>query len=160
MPIILTRIDDRLVHGQVVEGWVPHTKAEEVVVVSEEAAGDPTQVTLMRIALPDGVGLSVLGLAQAGPRLAAAGADPRRLLVLAPGPAEILGLLEAGVPLKQVNVGGLHYTAGRIQLGRAIFLGAEDRRALKRIGELGVELEGRAVPSDRPVDILALLGGQ
>ena len=114
----------------------------------------------MRIALPEKVVLSVLKVAAAAARLAGADAEARRLLVLAPGPAEILGLLEAGVKLKAVNVGGLHYTAGRVQLGKAIFLGAEDRRALRRIGEFGVELEGRAVPSDKAVDILGLLGGK
>ncbi len=160
MPITLARIDDRLIHGQVVEGWIPHTKAEEVVVVSDESAEDPTQSTLMRIALPEKVALSVLKVAAAAARLAGAESEVRRLLVLAPGPAEILGLLEGGVKLKQVNVGGLHYTAGRVQLGKAIFLGAEDRRALRRIGEFGVELEGRAVPSDKAVDILGLLGGK
>ena len=55
MAVVLVRIDDRLVHGQVVEGWLPHVKADEIAVVSDSAADDPTQQILMQLALPDGV---------------------------------------------------------------------------------------------------------
>jgi len=60
MPLSLVRIDDRLVHGQVVEGWVPHLKAQQVLVVCDSAAADELQVALMRLALPDAVGLEAL----------------------------------------------------------------------------------------------------
>ena len=59
------RIDDRLIHGQVVEGWVPHLKAKHVVVASDDAAGDETAFALMRMALPERIHLAVLTLAQA-----------------------------------------------------------------------------------------------
>ena len=70
-----------------------------------------------------------------------------------------LRLLELGVRCATVNVGGLHYTAGRVQLGKAIFLGDEDREALRAISRRGVALEGRALPGDSTLDIVSLLGG-
>ncbi len=157
MALALVRIDDRLVHGQVVEGWVPHLKIQEVVVVSEEAAGDPTQVMLMRLALPDSVGLQVVGIEPAASTLKGAAAGPRRVMALAPGPQEILALLEKGVAIKDVNIGGLHYMAGKLQLGRAVYLSAPDMKALLAIATRGVQLEGRGIPSDPPVDIDELL---
>jgi mannose/fructose/N-acetylgalactosamine-specific phosphotransferase system component IIB len=128
-----------------------------VVVVSDEAAQDPTQRMLMRLALPDAVGLQVLGLDAAAACLGGAARNPRRVMALAPGPQEILALLERGVAIKDVNVGGLNYMAGKLQLGRAVYLSAPDMKALLAIAKRGVQLEGRGIPSDPPVDIDELL---
>ena len=98
-------------------------------------------------------------MAAAAQRLQEAG-DARRTLVLVPGPGEALGLLERGVRFAAVNVGGLHYTAGRVQLGKAIFLSPEDREALGAMARKGVVLEGRALPGDAAQDVLGMLGGR
>lgn len=160
MPICLARIDDRLVHGQVVEGWIPHLRAERVVVVSDMAAHDETQRALMRMALPDEIEFEALSVEEASRHPALLESGGKRTLLLAPGPLEILALLERGVHFSRVNVGGLHYSAGKVQLGKAIFLSEEDRRALQRITRRGVTLEGRATPGEKEVDLLALLEGQ
>jgi mannose/fructose/N-acetylgalactosamine-specific phosphotransferase system component IIB len=158
MPLSLVRIDDRLVHGQVVEAWLPLVRAELVLVCSDAAAADETQGLLMRLALPERVELAVLPAAEAARHPAFSGRDPRRALVLAPGPREILALLDNGAVFGEVNVGGLHYSAGRVQLGKAIFLSADDTQALLEISRRGVKLEGRALPTDDKVDVLEMLG--
>jgi len=158
MPITLVRIDDRLVHGQVVVGWIPFLGVTEVLVVSEGVAADLTQITLMQLALPDGVGLKCLSIKGAVEYLSSAEAQAKKLLLLAPGPFEVLGLLDKGAKFDHLNVGGLHYTAGRVQLGKAIFLSELDKEALREIGRRGVRLEGRAIPSDREIDILKMIG--
>ncbi len=157
MPIVLVRIDDRLVHGQVVEGWLPSLKADRLLVVSDAAADDPMQRSLMGLALPEFASLEIVRTkeAVAAVRRAAAGSD--RVLVLAPGPAEVLALIEGGAGFESVNVGGMHYEAGRVQLGKAIFLGRSDLEALAAIAAKGVRLEGRAVPSDESTDVLDLI---
>jgi len=159
MELILLRIDDRLVHGQVVIGWIPHFEIETVIVASDAAAQDSTQTTLMEMAMPEGVALFVLPVDAAARKLRDAGGR-RRTMVLVPGPREALRLLESGVVCRAVNVGGLHYTAGRVQLGKAIFLGDEDKAALRAIAQRGVALEGRALPGDAALDIATMLGEQ
>ncbi len=154
MNIALVRIDDRLVHGQVVLGWIPSVRAQLVLVVSEAAAQDETLVELMRMALPEGVDLCVVGVQEAISLLAG---SLRRVLVLAPGPQEVLRLIEGGVAISEVNVGGLHYTAGRVQLGKAIFLSDDDKAALRSISGRGVKLEGRALPNDPAMDIVEMI---
>ena len=158
MAVCLVRIDDRLVHGQVVEGWIPHLRAQRVVVVSDAAAADDTQVALMRMALPDDIDFETLTVDEAAKTASLADPGGMRTLVLAPGPSEVLGLLERGIRFARVNVGGLHYSAGKVQLGKAIFLSDEDRRALQEISRRGVQLEGRALPGEKEVDLLGLLG--
>jgi len=157
MPVIFTRIDDRLVHGQVVEGWIPFLDINEVVVVSAVAAKDDMRKTLMRLSLPEDVSLKVMDMEVAPDYLKKAHENPRRILVLAPSPREIAELLEKGVPFESVNVGGMHYSVGKIQIGRAIFLGDADVQSLKAITARGVRLEGRGVPTDKTLDIAHML---
>jgi mannose/fructose/N-acetylgalactosamine-specific phosphotransferase system component IIB len=154
----LVRIDDRLIHGQVVAGWVPFLRAELVVVACDSAAADETQAALMRLALPDSVELEVLPVAAAAKHPALAAGSPKRALLLAPGPQEVLELLEHGVSISKVNVGGLHFSAGRVQLGKAIFLSESDKDALREISRRGVKIEGRALPNERELDILDMIG--
>lgn len=159
MGITLLRVDDRLIHGQVVEGWVPFLRVDLVVVVSDAAAADEIQTALMRMALPPAVGLLVLPVAEAAPALGSAPFAARSALVLVPGPAEALALVEKGVAVDRVNVGGLHYTVGKVQLGRALFLDEKDRLALRALAAKGVRLEGRALPADAEEDLTAALEG-
>jgi PTS system mannose-specific IIB component len=157
MAIALLRVDDRLVHGQVVEGWLPSLKADLVVVVSDAAAADEVQSALMKMALPPAVGLLVLSVADAPAALASPGAAARRALVLVPSPGEALALLENGVVVDRVNVGGLHFTVGKVQLGRALFLDEKDKAALRAIAARGVRLEGRPLPSDPEENLAPML---
>ncbi|MDE2141039.1 MAG: PTS sugar transporter subunit IIB [Elusimicrobia bacterium] len=158
MPIVLLRIDDRLIHGQVVEGWLPRLDVDMVVVASDAAASDPVQTALMKMALPPEIGLSVLSVADAPGALAAPQAAARRVLILVPGPEEALALLEHGVAVDRVNVGGLHFTVGKVQLGRALFLSEKDKGALRAIAARGVRLEGRPLPADPEENLASMLG--
>jgi PTS system mannose-specific IIB component len=157
MPVALLRIDDRLIHGQVVEGWLPFLKADLVVIASDATAGDEVQSALMKMALPASVGLLVLTVAAAAAALTSPQLAARRALVLAPGPGEALALLEAGVVVDRVNVGGLHFTVGKIQLGRALFLDEKDKASLRAIVARGVRLEGRPLPTDPAENLSSML---
>jgi PTS system mannose-specific IIB component len=157
MPVIFARIDDRLVHGQVVQGWLPFLDAAEIIVVSDAVAADDMRKALMRLSLPDGVALKVLGVAAAAKYLLETGSGESNMLLLAAGPADILKLAQAGVAFPSVNVGGMHYSLGKAQMGRALFMSAEDIKSLKALSELGIKLEGRGVPTDESEDILKAL---
>lgn len=157
MSITFVRIDDRLIHGQVVESWIPWTKAQAICVVSDAAASDPTQRALMELSIPEGIELRVLGVSDAINYLTREVPGVRRVFLLAPGPREILELLKGGVRFDHVNVGGLHYSAGRVQLGKLVYISDEERSALRAIAAQGVMLEGRGVPSDESMDLAQLL---
>lgn len=160
MGVTLLRIDDRLIHGQVVEGWVPYLKVDLVIVVSDTAASDEIQTALMKMALPSSVGLLVLPVVEAAAMLKSPQIAARSALVLVPGPAEALALVETGVVVDRINVGGLHYTVGKVQLGRALFLDEKDRLSLRALAAKGVRLEGRALPADAAEDLSAVLEGK
>ncbi len=153
--IILYRVDDRLVHGQVVEGWVPHLRAEELAVVSDEIAGDEMRRTIMRFATPDGVDLKIMTVAEAAAYLPEAEKSQRKVLLLLPGLSEAVLLAKGGLKIPSLNIGGMHYSAGKnLSIGKAIFLNDEDCASLKTLSAAGIVIEGRGVPSDSPVDLM------
>lgn len=156
--IILYRVDDRLVHGQVVEGWVPALGAEELAVVSDEISGDEMRRVIMRFATPEGVDLKIMTVAEAAAYLPEAGKSRRKVLLLLPGLAEAVSLLEKGVQIPSLNIGGMHYTAGKnLSIGKAIFLNDQDCASLKTLSAAGVKIEGRGVPTDSPLDLIAAI---
>ena len=160
MPITLYRIDDRLVHGQVVEAWVPHLKAGEIAVISDDLSRDLMRQAIMRFAAPEGVALRILPLAEAPAYLLAADAHGPNILVLLPGLAEAVELIKKGVKIYKLNVGGMHYSAGKnLSIGRAIFLNDADCAALRFLSDSGVVIEGRGVPSDSPLNLIEALAG-
>ncbi|MHB9155512.1 MAG: PTS system mannose/fructose/N-acetylgalactosamine-transporter subunit IIB [Endomicrobiales bacterium] len=157
MPIVLVRIDDRLIHGQVVEGWLKTIHASHIVVVSDEVAQDKMQQTLLGMAVPSSIRVTNLAVQEAAGRIKDNIFEKERVMLLLSRPRDVLRLLEQGVKLPSVNVGGMHYTQGKKQLLRNLSVDNNDVSDLKEIGRHGVELEGRVLPADERVNIIEVL---
>jgi mannose/fructose/N-acetylgalactosamine-specific phosphotransferase system component IIB len=157
MAVALLRIDDRLVHGQVVEGWLRSLRATFVVVASDAVAADEMQMALYALAVPYGTRLSCLSIARAAKEWRDQLWEKERVLVLVSNPQDVLRLLEAGAPVRSVNVGGMHFKEGRIQVMKAVSVDESDLLTFRRLAEKRVVLEARPLPLDEPVDVGASL---
>jgi mannose/fructose/N-acetylgalactosamine-specific phosphotransferase system component IIB len=157
MAVELVRIDDRLVHGQVVEGWVKALHITRIVVASDSVEADDTQKALYHLAVPHGVELTCLTVTEAAKEWKARRWDKDRAILLVSTPGDALRLLEAGSPIQSVNLGGLHYRQGRVQVLKGVSLDEQDVQALKSLASHGVLLEARALPLDDPFDIVQYL---
>ncbi len=157
MSVVLLRIDDRLVHGQVVEGWLKSIRANRIVVASDPVAADETQKALYLLAVPQGIELSCLSIQET----AQAWEDPiwkkERVLVLVSSPQDVVELVERGAKIESVNVGGMHYKEGRVQILKAVSVDDKDVAALRTLARRGILLEARPLPLDEPIDITAYL---
>jgi len=150
MAVVLLRVDQRLLHGQVVEGWVPFLRADSIVVADDRSAADPLSRIAMTAACPAKVKLSLLTVAQA-----AAGPLPgARILVLVATVEAAARLWEAGFRTESVNLGNVPITAGRRRITPSVALSAEEVRALDRIAEAGSRVEVRAVPREKAADLI------
>jgi PTS system mannose-specific IIB component len=155
MPIALYRVDDRLIHGQVVEGWVPELKINVIAVISDDIFKDELRKNIMRFSAPENIKLDFLNLESAVNYLKENINSKYNVLVLFSNLKDVVGILESGVEIKSLNIGGMHYSAGKnISLGKAIFLSDEDKDYLRAIEKKGVKIEGRGIPQDTPLDIL------
>jgi PTS system mannose-specific IIB component len=157
MPIILVRIDDRLIHGQVVEGWLKTVRINHIAVISDQVARDKIQQALLSMAVPSSIRVTNLPVDEAAQKINENFFEKDRVLLLLSRPQDVLRLIEGGVKLTSVNVGGMHYSQGKRQVLRNLSVDESDLAALKAISRSGVELEGRVLPSDDRIDIMEVL---
>jgi mannose/fructose/sorbose-specific phosphotransferase system IIB component len=147
MEIQLIRVDDRLIHGQVVVGWVKTLKTECLVVVNDAIAANTMQKTLMEMAVPADLKVCFYTIEGAA-RAVAAKKENLKSLLLFSNPADVLAFAEKGVDLASINIGGMHFCEGKRQVGKIICVNEEDVKAFRKLKQKGVELEVRAVPGD------------
>lgn len=159
MSLVLVRVDDRLIHGQVVGGWLPVVQAERIVVVSDLAAADPLQTGMMRLAVPEGVSVDVLSVDAAAVQLKNGAWAEERVMLLVPGVHELNWLVDLGVLISQVNLGGVHDAPGREMVAPHLAFTADEKNILNRLYSKGIRFETRPLPSDVPVPLRELIPG-
>lgn len=157
MGIVLVRIDDRLIHGQIVEGWLKIIDVNHIVVISDEVARDRMQQTLLSMAVPSNVKVTCFAVDEAAQKVTAAPFINDRVLLLLSRPADALRLVKRGVALPGVNVGGMHFSQGKQQLLRNLSVDDEDVAALRGLAAAGIELEGRVLPSDERINVFEVV---
>ncbi len=157
MPLVQVRIDDRLIHGQVVVGWRSVLKPERILLCSDEVANSDWQRTIYLSAVPEEIQASVLTLEDTVEALLQKKFGQERILLLVDTPKTIVQLVENGVGINQVNVGGMHFRPGKNQISLFIFVDQDDIDQFRILYEKGIELEGRDVPTRTPVDIAKVL---
>ena len=151
--VALVRVDNRLVHGQVLEAWLPALDAHGILVADDEAAGNVLARSAMALAIPPGVNFEVLRVEAAAGLLRPGGKGPQapRTLVLLRDVRDAVALSEAGVPVPQLNLGNVHFGRGRKQVSPSVFLDAGELAALEKLSRAGTQVEVRAVPSEAPL---------
>jgi mannose/fructose/N-acetylgalactosamine-specific phosphotransferase system component IIB len=148
MPVKLARIDDRLIHGQVILGWVPAVKPDRIVVANDRVAGSDWERKFYSSCVPPEVNVSFASVAEAARQIAGDLYQGEQLIVLLESAQDTLALITAGIDLKEVNVGGLHYREGSVELLSFVFLVHEERAALRELVKRGVTLSAQDVPSN------------
>ncbi|MGD0018504.1 MAG: PTS sugar transporter subunit IIB [Candidatus Limnocylindrales bacterium] len=156
MSLRLVRIDDRLIHGQVVAGWLRALGAERIVIVDEATARDEFLREVLALAAPQGVPVEVCGLADGAARLIALAATPEPVIVLARMPRTVLALRHAGVPIEVVDLGGMGAGPGRRRLHKTISVSPEEIRELRELEQMGTRVEVQIVADDRPIPFRSL----
>jgi len=152
--IALARVDERLVHGQVLVGWVPHLGARRVVVADDAAAANPLARAAMTLALPPGVEAAVESLRSVD--WAALARSTEVVLVVLRDVAAAEAALAAGLTPERsavLNVGNVHYSPGRRKVTPSVFLSEAELEGLRRLAAGGFRVEARAVPLDAPIDL-------
>lgn len=158
MSIELVRLDDRLIHGQVVAGWVKHLRAQKIVVIDDDVADDPFQLSLMKIAVPEGVDVEVGRVAESRNLLQEIEESPKRAIVLFSQTSDVYRLcVDFGVSPKVLNIGGVRFREGREQLSETLFLSDQEIQLLANMVNSGIEVEFQPTPFDKRIDFHELL---
>lgn len=158
MPIVLFRVDERLIHGQVVVGWGEQLNVDTIVVIDDELAASPWERELYCLGVPPAVDVVFLDVAEARRVLPDWRADARRLIVLVRD-VDTLARLAVDDALNgdEINLGGIHSAPGRERLLPYLFLSREERLSLRRVAETGAVIAARDLPASRSVPLRDLL---
>ncbi len=149
--ISLFRIDDRLIHAQVVIGWGRVINPHRLVVINDRVANDELKRNLYLSTVPSQYRVSLLTLDEGANQLKEGVYEGEKVIVLVKTPRDVVKLLNSGVSIGEVNVGGMHYSDGKKKILEDIYLSEEDRKWLRELIDRGVELEVRSLPDSTPV---------
>lgn len=150
--ILLTRIDNRLIHGQVATQWNSTIGANLILVANDEVSTNKMRQNLMKMAAPTGVATRFFSLQHTIDIIGKA-SPKQKIFIIAESPEDVLTLVKGGVPIKKVNIGNMHMAEGKRQVATSVAVSDEDVAAFKELQERGVELEIRRVPSTAIEDV-------
>jgi len=156
MSWVLRRVDDRLIHGQVVVAWGNHLHPRRIWVVDDAAAASAWERDLLASVGPPDVEVRVLTIAEATAGYAEGEKAEGAAFLLVRDLKTALALHEAGIALHTLNLGGIHYSAGRTRINEYIYMDDADRERARRLIAAGVILEVQDVPATRPMPLAAI----
>lgn len=152
MSVVFYRIDDRLVHGQVMTGWTKIHKTQRIFVVDDKTAADPFLCNVMQMSMPTDYDVEILTL-DAGAEAIRNDPSDRRTMVLAKTPDVMLGLIERGIEMAELNVGGMGYLPGRRAVLKNIQITPQEFEVLKRIAAKKIRVYFQIVPDGNLLEI-------
>lgn len=154
MPIIFARVDDRLIHGQIVQAWLPELNVDEVLIPCAKHRTALLNKNLLRLSLPYEYELTILDSHRC---VQYARNSKKRIFALVGTLQELADLIQDGLQIKSINIGGMHFKDNAQKLAENVFLDPDDKRWLKVITALGIGIETRAVPNAKSICVTEAL---
>lgn len=150
--ILLTRIDSRLIHGQVATQWCSSVGANLILVANDQVANNSFRQSLMDMSAPSYAQTRYFTIEKTINVIHKA-SESQKIFIIVDNPADVVKMVEGGVPIKKVNIGNMHMAEGKRQVATVVAVDETDVQAFRRLQQLGVELEIRKVPSESTEDI-------
>lgn len=151
--ILLTRIDNRLIHGQVGVTWTTTLGANLLIVADDDVAQNEMQQKLMAVTCKSsGAGVRFFSLEKTAAIIHKA-APEQKIFIICKTPKDVRYLVEHGVPIKDLNVGNMHYSEGKRAISKKVYVDDQDYADLKAIEAKGVNVFIQDVPGDEKIKI-------
>lgn len=160
MNITLARIDDRLIHGQVTTVWSKVANAQRIIICNDDVYNDDVRRTLLRQAAPPGMKVNVVNIEKAVAVYHNPQYQGETVFYLFTNPQDVLTMVQQGVKIATLNIGGMAWRPGKKQLTKAVSLDAADINTFQQLDKLGVKLDLRVAASDPSVNILDKIAEQ
>ncbi|MCI8402204.1 MAG: PTS sugar transporter subunit IIB [Lachnospiraceae bacterium] len=151
--MVLIRIDDRLIHGQVVTQWIKDTAGNRILIVDDKLVNDRLMQRILKAAAPPGVKVEVMTVADAGEELKKDPLPGENIVILVKIPQVLEALIDDGIPMKKIVLGGMGLTPARKKFNRNVAASEEEVACMKRIVAKGVTMEYQLVPAERATNV-------
>lgn len=148
MSVTHVRMDNRLIHGQILVSWNSQLKIDHLIVTNDKVANDPMQVTLLKAVTPIGAKVSVLTIKDCVEYCKSPEAADENIFIITKFPEDGLALLDNGLEIDTLNLGNQAFVRGAKKLSNSVYLTEEGVKALKKMHERGIKLTCRMLPND------------
>ncbi len=148
MSLVLTRIDNRLIHGQVLEAWVPFVKADCIVVANDDIAAKPLKKLMMKASVPSRMRVEIGTVAESVALLKSNQLDRCKVLLLFGTTSDAVRAYREGLAFNQLNLGNLQANKGKARLSCTLFLDPTDLDDLELLDQAGIRITSRCIPAD------------
>lgn len=155
--IINSRIDGRLVHGQVANLWSTQINVERFIILDDQVAESAIDKSSLRLATPTGIRLSAIPIERVAKQINEGRYDSQRVMLLAKKPAAFVQLVEHGVNIEDLNVGNMSQSANTTSITNSVNVTEADVADFRTLEEHGVHLYTQMVPSDNREDFMPKL---
>ncbi len=153
MAIVLTRTDDRFIHGQVTTGWASKVGASRIVLVNDGIANDTLIQKLQRLSAGPGVEVVFLTQAAAVERIRGEGLGAEPFFLLVESPTDLVPLVQAGLKLEEVNLGNLRFEPGKRKIANWLFVNDRQIGALRELAAQGIRLNAQWMIGQETINV-------
>ena len=143
MNVVACRVDERLVHGQIMTSWSKHLQLKRIVIVDDQVAKDDFMATVLTMSAPAGITIEILSVADATQRVKTDTSEEKTLLLFKKIPAALdlaRQLKDTPFAMKELNVGNVGSVPGRVQMTKNVFLSEDEKNDLRELQGLGVNV--------------------
>ncbi|GEP65461.1 hypothetical protein CBE01nite_32290 [Clostridium beijerinckii] len=152
----IVRLDDRLVHGQLINNWCTYEDVTEIIVVNKEVAENDIRKTFIELSVPEDIKIIFCDTLKAL-ELYEEECEYEDVIMIFGNPFEVLKFIEGGGKIKSLNLGGMSFKKDKEKINTNLYLDDKEIEALKKISDSGVEIEIRILPTDKKTDFLNTL---
>ncbi len=153
MKIVFVRVDERLIHGQITIRWVNMVGANIILVANDDAANNNLQNKLMKMAAPPGVTVEVEKVDAAAEKIKQEVWPNGNLMILVKTPIDLLKLVNQGLQIKKVNIGGVRQPGAKIKLSKEVLATEEELKAWKQLDEKEIQMEIQWLPDQSATNL-------
>lgn len=150
--IVLARVDDRLIHGEVVSVWTPSLSVNRIVIADDGVAADKFNSKVLKVLAPAGVKVNVYTVDEASEKMKTDGVKSEKVMILAKTPVTFLRMVEKGLDIKAVNLGGMGIRDERIPFIKNVACSPEEKDSIKQMLEKGVRVYYQLVPEQQIIE--------
>ena len=156
--IKLFRVDSRLIHGQIVEGWLKAYPVNEILVIDDNIYSREFETKIMKFSVPPEVSFEVLTISLTTERWKMLEASPKKIFIIVQTVKILKELFDAGVNLPRINLGLVNYTDSKTALTKSVYIDETEKEILLYLMEKGVKLFIQTLPSDEKISLEKIIG--
>jgi mannose/fructose/N-acetylgalactosamine-specific phosphotransferase system component IIB len=155
--VVILRIDDRLIHGQVIAGWVRPLGIESLILASDKICRDEWACNAYKLAIPEGIEFFCKSIEQCVKHIVEH--NKKRSMIIVESVKEASNLVDAGLTIQEVNVGGLSYREGAREIAPYIYLSPDDIASVVHLYQRGIKIIGKQLPNSAAINVVKNLAG-